>query len=275
VDGNRVKKFYLGAHHPHWLGCDKSGEPYVDFALCVANQRLAERKTLPRAMVDWMLDSGGFSILRHLGEWPFEPEDYVRLVRRYMQEIGRLDWAAPMDWVCAPQVREGGTFAGMQFKGTGKTVTEHHRLTVDNYVALRMLDAELPFRPIVQGWTADEFLRHVDMYDKAGVDLFNGQTVGVGSIAARQGTGEAEEIVSQLAGLGLRLHGYGVKTKGLMRYAPDLDTADSMSWSARGRRVDGCTPSHKTENNCLWFARKWRRETLDKIPDYHQMRLFS
>jgi hypothetical protein len=63
----------------------------------------------------------------------------------------------------------------------------------------------------------------------------------------RQHTAEVEQIMRTLAARGLRLHGFGVKTTGLARYATVLASADSMAWSFRGRHVPGCSPSHRTE----------------------------
>lgn len=80
-------------------------------------------------------------------------------------------------------------------------------------------------------------------------------------------------ITASLADLGLRLHGFGVKSAGLSAYSGDLASADSMSWSARGRRTAGCAPGHRSEANCLRFASAWRRKVLAAIPSEVQMRL--
>jgi hypothetical protein len=69
-----------------------------------------------------------------------------------------------------------------------------------------------------------------------------------------QHTIEVEQIMRTLAARRLRLHGFGVKTTGLSRYAEVLSSSDSMAWSFRGRHVPGCSPSHRTESNCLHFA---------------------
>lgn len=73
----------------------------------------------------------------------------------------------------------------------------------------------------------------------------------------RQHTGDVEQIVRALATRGLALHGFGVKNTGLARYADALASSDSASWSLRGRHVPGCSPSHRSESNCLRFALTW------------------
>jgi hypothetical protein len=82
----------------------------------------------------------------------------------------------------------------------------------------------------------------------------------VGTICRRQHTHDVERIMRELAANRLRLHGFGVKTTGLARYADTLSSSDSMSWSFRGRHVPGCTPSHRTESNCVHFALNWYRQ---------------
>ncbi|MFC4611496.1 hypothetical protein ACFO9E_27445 [Streptomyces maoxianensis] len=46
------------------------------------------------------LDSGGFTELQNFGRWTITPAQYVSEVRRIRDEVGLLDWAAPMDWNC-------------------------------------------------------------------------------------------------------------------------------------------------------------------------------
>jgi len=59
----------------------------------------------------------------------------------------------------------------------------------------------------------------------------------VAAVCRRQATGEIEVIFDALASLGLRLHGFGVKTGGLARYADCLASADSLAWSFEARRT--------------------------------------
>jgi hypothetical protein len=79
-------------------------------------------------------------------------------VNRYADEIGQLDWAAPMDWMCEPWIVEK----------TGLSVREHQERTVANYLALRDRG---PFIPVLQGWTLEDYETCVDLYAQAGVDL--------------------------------------------------------------------------------------------------------
>jgi hypothetical protein len=241
-------KFYLGTHQPQWLAT--AGVP-----LFVSHRRLKDRKTLPKAIEGWALDSGGFSELSMYGEWRTTPEEYVTAVRRYDEEIGSLEWAAPQDWMCEP----------FMTAKTGLSVLEHQQRTVANFVQLQDLWGDRvtsPFMPPVQGWEQDDYLRCLDLYTAAGVDLTEYPVVGLGSVCRRQATGEIGAIVSALlaAEPKLLLHGFGVKRRGLEAYGHLLNTADSMAWSFEARRAErlpGCS-GHKNCANCLRYALAWR-----------------
>ncbi len=104
------------------------------------------------------------------------------------------------------------------------------------------------------------------MYAAAGVDLAAAPRVGLGSVCRRQSTAEIAVIVTALASLGIRLHGFGVKTGGLHLYGHLLASADSMAWSYRARRQPaqpGCT-GHGNCANCLAYATAWRHRVLTR-----------
>ncbi|MGW5054739.1 deazapurine DNA modification protein DpdA family protein [Actinokineospora sp. NPDC004072] len=245
--------FYVGAHHPHWLW--QRGL----FPLFVSHRRLAARspKGLRPAVNRYAVDSGGFTELSMHGGWKTSPEEYVQALYRYRDRLGMPDFIAPQDWMCEP----------FMLARTGLTIAEHHARTVGNFLRLRELAPDLPIIPVVQGWALGDYLRCVDLYQAAGVDLRSFPTVGLGSVCRRQSTEEITEIVTTLAGMGLRLHGFGVKTGGLARYGQHLASADSMAWSFRARRapaLPGCT-NHRNCANCPRYARQWRSTVLERL----------
>jgi hypothetical protein len=247
-------RFYLGTHLPHWLGLG------LAVPLFVSDRRLRRYRTLPRAGGTWALDSGGFTELACHGTWAHgpTPAQYAARVRRYAVEVGQLAWAAPQDWMCEPAI----------VARTGLNVAEHQARTVENYLRLRDLAPDLPFVPVVQGWTPGDYLRCVDRYAAVGVDLGRAGLVGVGSICRRQGTTEVGDILTALHRAGVcRLHGFGFKTLGLARYGHLLTSADSMAWSAQARReppLPGCV-GHRNCANCLTYARRWYRHVTTVI----------
>jgi hypothetical protein len=240
-------RFWLGTHKPGWL-------TRTEVPLFVSHRTLCGRRELPRARGPWALDSGGFTELTLHGRWQTSPAEYVEAVARYQAEIRGLVWAAPMDWMCEPSM----------LARTGLSVAGHQVRTVENYCLLRQLAPWLPFIPVLQGWTLADYLACVDRYAAAGVDLTRVPLVGVGSVCRRQHTSQIGAIITELAGAGLRLHGFGVKRRGLARYGPLLGSADSLAWSAHARRRParvGCR-GHRNCANCLPYALAWRERVL-------------
>jgi hypothetical protein len=148
----------------------------VDIPLFVSHRRLAPRRALPVASAAWALDSGGFTELNLHGCWQSTEREYVVAVGRYRAEVGRLSWAAPMDWMCEPFV----------VAKTGLSVREHQHRTVGNFLKLRELAPDLSFIPVLQGWTESDYHNCLALYDNAGVDLVAEPLVGIGSICRRQ-----------------------------------------------------------------------------------------
>lgn len=241
--------FYLGTHKPEWL--ERTWVP-----LFVSHRRLRERVTLPRAACPWALDSGGFTELSLYGRWETSPAAYADAVALYEWEIGNLQWAAAQDWMCEP----------FMLAKTGLTVHEHQERTVANLLELRSLTPRLPWVPVLQGWSLTDYVRCVELYDRAGVDLRAEPLVGLGSVCRRQATGEIGAIASSLAALGLCLHGFGVKTAGLARYAEHLASADSMAWSYDARRAPALPGHlHKSCANCMTYAAQWRERLVRRL----------
>jgi hypothetical protein len=233
-------RFWLGVHRPNWLARD--GVP-----LFISRTVLEKRARMPEARVPWALDSGGFTALsRPPYRWALGPEDYLERIA-FFATAGRLEWAAPQDWMCEPWIVEN----------TGLSVREHQERTVENYLTLRGRGV-VPIIPVLQGWSYEDYEVCMDLYAQAGVDLHAEPLVGLGSVCRRQNTDEIGWLVQSLALTGLRLHGFGVKRTGLERYGHYLASADSMAWSFRARRSPPL-PGHTHMNcaNCHEYALLW------------------
>jgi hypothetical protein len=205
-----------------------------------------------------ILGNGGFSELSLYGRWRTDERSYVAAVRRYATEIGNLAWAAPQDWMTETHV----------LARTCLSARIHQRRTVGkvtNYLRLRDLAPELPIIAVLQGHSVVDFHRCADLYERLGVDLAALPLLGVGSICRRQHSAEVEHILRSLAAHGYRLHAFGAKVLGLGRYADAISSSDSVAWSYRGRFVPGCTPSHRSESNCLRFALAWHSKLLASL----------
>ncbi|WP_238431641.1 DUF7221 family queuine tRNA-ribosyltransferase-like protein [Streptomyces cavernae] len=163
---------------------------------------------------------------------------------------------------------------------TGLTVAKHIDLTVGNFIDLMSIDDQLPIYPSVQGWTVADYEHCVDLYERRGVDLTAYPWVGVGSICRRKTIREPFAILSTLAAMGLRLHGYGLKGDALAACAEWLASADSMAWSADARwaalrtgPLPECVGTHKACSNCIRWAMRWREKTLAALRAPRQMSL--
>jgi hypothetical protein len=256
-----------------WLGVDRAGWLAAHDVPMMISRRTFDRylrtpriKTLPRACGPWVLDSGGFTELSKYGRWTISAPTYVDLVRTYQAQVGQLEWAAPMDWMCEP----------FMLAKTGLTVWEHQRRTVDNFVNLHSLAPELPIIPVVQGWSVYEYERCVKMYQHEGIDLSLEPVVGVGSVCRRGNDtqDDAEQVIRLLASICGPLHGFGVSIRGLRRYADALGSSDSQAWSLWTRHeghLDDCplplsrrkTPFHP--DRCPGCAMSYRERVLRVI----------
>lgn len=246
-------QFYLGTHHPVWL-------ERVRVPLFISNRRLMRRKRLPRAIAPWALDSGGFTELTLNGRWTITAREYVQLVRRYIEEIGLMEWAAIQDWMCEEQI----------LRRTRLSVAHHQLLTLHNYFDLLSLAPGIPWMPVIQGFSRDEYLRHADMYEGAGVDLASFPRVGLGSVCRRQGTEMARRMITTFTMRGYRVHGFGLKTAGLKYLAGLIESADSLAWSYGARyKPPLAGHTHKHCGNCLEYALEWRARMLRTVPVYH------
>jgi hypothetical protein len=251
---NRKFTFYLGTDNPAWL-------KHADIPLFVSHYRIKRYVNMPRAICNWSLDSGGFTQLSMFGGWTITASEYANAVRRYKDEIGMMDWASQQDWMCEDAM----------LAKTGLSIEKHQELTVNNYLDLQMIAEDLPIVPVIQGQTLDQYRRHVDMFTKAGIDLFSKDVVGIGSVCRRQSTNEIKSIVQPLTLDGLKLHGFGMKRTGLRQVGHAMTSSDSMAWSFTARRgnirLPECTHKAIKCSHCLTYALKWRKLVLQDYLD--------
>lgn len=238
--------FYTGAPESSWLA--RTTRP-----LFVSHTRLRRRRSLPRATCRWALDSGGFTEISQHGRWTITAVEYAAAARRYAEEVGGLEWAAPQDWMCEPD----------QLARTGMTVAEHQARTVENYLELRAIAPDLPFVPALQGWAPASYVACIGLYAAAGVDLAALPLVGVGSLCRRPSALSVALVLDAIAREGLsKLHGFGVKTSALRFAGERLISADSQAWSAAARaRQERCEEGRRECRNCLHYAIAWGEDT--------------
>ncbi|QXJ25943.1 hypothetical protein AGRA3207_007512 [Actinomadura graeca] len=252
--------FYLGAPEPSWLSRPQT----AGVALLVSHPRLSRLRTLQPRPAHWApyaIDSGGYNKITRYGRWPFTARQYAADIRRAIDHIGaRPAFVAPMDWMCEDAA----------LSSTGLTVAEHQRLTLENYLELRMLEPGIPWAPVLQGWTGGQYERHIDAYQAAGIALDRLERVGVGSVCRRQNMIGASLLIDRIARHGIRIHAFGYKVTGLVSSAAQLASADSMAWVTRAHHeppLPGCT--HARCTYCLRYALAWWQEVRDTVTAAH------
>lgn len=270
--------FYLGTTE-YWLA--RTDAPLFCNYHWLWTMEQKRKSPFRPATTKWCIDSGGFTELKTKGKWTIPPRQYVRSLRRYVEEIGNLQWCAPQDWMCEDVI----------LQKTGLTVRIHQRKTVESVLELRNLAPELPFVPVLQGWLLSQYLEHIEMYEAAGINLRAEPLVCLGTMCRRQDSIRAAFIIRELVEQGLRCHALGAKTTGLSYYAPLIASADSDAWSFvaraasnRHRKLHGtklpggkivgpgvrmlptCTHASTSCNNCFDWAMHWRKQVLAEVP---------
>lgn len=229
------------------------------------------------------IDSGGFTELKNYGTWRTTAEEYAAKCHKVRHVFGRqVEWFSPQDWMCEPVVLAGGKTKDGVFKGTGLSVEEHQRRTVENFLALRQLVPTVI--PVIQGWTVFDYWRCLEMYADHKIDLRQFPCVGVGSVCRRQSTNEATLILRSIATeTGKNLHGFGFKADGIVNCASELRSADTFAWSFAGRKRPDTTHEHYQRSSrfvpenfnkrgcaddcsqCPEYCLAWRRNLLREI----------
>lgn len=210
--------FYVGLHQP-------SDAKRFDRAFISVNRLQTRRMALGAAR--WIMDSGAFTEISTHGRYRASVEEYAMAINRWAEDP-TLVAAVAQDYMCEPFIIEK----------TGLTIDEHQRLTIERYDALIGLVPTVYVMPVLQGYTASDYVTHLRMYgDRLGPEAY----VGVGSVCKRN------TDITQVAGIlsaimaerpDLRLHGFGLKTtalgSGVVREM--LYSADSMAWSYAARK---------------------------------------
>ena len=182
------------------------------------------RTRLPDGYPDRLiLDSGGYSFFSRWGEYPFSIEKYVDLANT-LKDKYPLYRVATLDYPCEPDIDRSHLM----------TNEERIKKTVSNAVECIDVDRRLPWLPIIQGYTLDEYLHCVDLYQEAGIisDYW-----AVGSLCSRKGNIQRiKYLITKLKELALsnvKVHAFGLN----IPYIKDpqifhaLYSSDSAAWT--------------------------------------------
>ncbi|MEU7480490.1 hypothetical protein AB0A63_31245 [Lentzea sp. NPDC042327] len=257
ADPARRLMFLLGTHRPWWLR-------HSPVPLCVSAHTLAAYKTgsaaMPVAGVPYAIDSGAYTEIRDYGTWRWDEDTYGSMVTRLIEVCGPPMWVAPLDRPCERTV----------LLRAGASVFEHQILTLESYLYLVREFPYVPWLPVLQGWSFEDYIRHDAMYREAGVFLGTQALVGLGSVCRRGSIRPIGEIAKHFAERGYRLHGFGLKTTALRAYAAYFTSADSLAWSEHARRRELRLAGCRHEGpciNCARWALTWREGVIAAIRD--------
>lgn len=254
-DPARRLLFLLGTHRPWWLR-------HSPVPLCISAHTLAAYKpgsrAMPAAGVPYVIDSGAYTEIRDHGTWRWDEDTYGGMITRFMEDCGPPMWVAPLDRPCEPDV----------LLRAQATVFEHQDVTLESYLYLAREFPFVPWLPVLQGWSLEDYIRHDAMYRKAGINLAAQPLVGLGSVCRRGSIHPIGVIAEHFARRGYHLHGFGLKTTALRAYASYFVSADSLAWSDQARRTELRLPGCRHEgpcNNCPRWALTWRERVITAI----------
>lgn len=218
-------KFFIGWHQPV---NGPSGCAQFPNSMISVNRLVGRKSWFP--VQSWIMDSGAFTRIKS-GKGHLSVKRYAKEIQRWADN-GELIAAISQDYMCEPFI----------LSKTGLTVEQHQATTIHRYDRLldelRNLKCETYLMPVLQGFTPDEYVSHIQQY---GDRLKPGMWVGVGSVCKRNGSpSQIERVLMAIKTVrpDLRLHGFGLKRTALKSSIvwDLLHSADSLAPSYHARK---------------------------------------
>jgi len=171
---------------------------------------------------EWFLDSGGFSLLSKLKDYPFTLEQYALLIKRK-----KPNYAATMDYPCEPEL----------LKETSMSIRERIMRTVENAeIMLNNYDfRRTKIVPVVQGWSIDDYRHCIEEMHRR--DLLT-DYVAFGSMCRRMRITEARKLITKQKEYlrkftDAKAHYFGIKISFLkdLTIFRNVDSFDTAAWT--------------------------------------------
>ena len=171
------------------------------------------------------IDSGGYSFFRRWGEYPFSIAKYIEFIYILKDDnMYPITLCAIRDYPCEPDINRSQI----------STNKERIQKTVSNAVECFQADGNLPWIPVIQGYTIEEYLSCIQLYEDVGIPL---DYIAVGSLCSRKGNlHEIRKILTTIKQrTGAKLHSFGLS----LVYLKDpiifntLYSSDSAAWNYR------------------------------------------
>ncbi|MEC8306818.1 MAG: hypothetical protein VXZ72_03075 [Chlamydiota bacterium] len=251
------------------IACERMEAP----ALISANSlwdRKNKRFRSPGAAIcdlDVALDSAGFVAMTQYGGYLWSVEEYVELAG-----LHSWTWWAQMDYCCEPEIADSQQTIDSRIWASAynlaycRKVAQTWRTSGADWLQDPM--------PVIQGWSAKDYLRCIDLYD----DVLRGNwpsLVGVGSVCRRSVSGQNGllEIVSRLTSRlpdHVGLHLFGVKGSALPKLSNRVVSIDSAAWQYRARMIaleknEPCTTTLKESVMNSWYQKQAMSQSQKKL----------
>ena len=171
---------------------------------------------------EWFIDSGGFSLLSKLKDYPFTLEQYALLIKKK-----KPTYAATMDYPCEPELLKE---ASMSVKERIIKTIENAEIMLNNYDFRRT-----KIIPVIQGWTIDDYRFCIKEMHKR--DLL-GDYVAFGSMCRRMRIAEARKLITKQREylrkfVDAKAHYFGIKISFLkdLTIFRNVDSFDTAAWT--------------------------------------------
>jgi len=206
-----------------------------------------------------MVDSGGYHhMMNGDGEYGTDDQTYLEYVLKH-----RPHFYALRDYPCEPDLLES---LGRTVRDQQERTTDHHIQLYEKVEGHHIAENAMS---VVQGWTKDDYLRHVDELRDHGLLT---PRVAIGSVCRRGYDYDIAEVVLALReALPPRcdLHAFGVKGSVLrFREVTDaLDSVDSAAYDYAATRFTDETPGdgYNTWRDSARAYLNWRHNIMTQI----------
>jgi len=181
------------------------------------------RTMIPNSTERLFLDSGGYSFFIKWGKYPFSVEEYVSFANQIQDEYP-LTEVAIMDYACEPDINRTNL----------KTNKERIDSTIQNALSCIDYEPNLPWVPIVQGYTLQEYRYCLDQYKEVGLYDDDFHLWAIGSLCARKKVGGIRKIVVDLSReINYPIHTFGMTITALKdpQIFFNIHSSDSGAWS--------------------------------------------
>jgi len=180
------------------------------------------RTRLPATVENVILDSGGFAFFSRWGDYPFSLEDYLDLVY-HVRDEHPLFRVATLDYPCEPEINRRQLM----------TNDERIEKTISNAVECVQADKTLPWLPVIQGYTLNEYLDCIERYREVGL---KSDYWAIGSICSRKGSPlQIRQIITgikrQLPTEKLHAFGLGIPYLEDPQVFQSIYSSDSAAWN--------------------------------------------